>query len=312
MQISKIAIVGCGLIGGSLGSALRTSGFRGGITGSDTPEVLEKAVRLGAIDFAAPAIESAVQDADVVVLATPISSILALLPVVAKHAPAHALVTDTGSTKVEIVAKAKSVFSAPATATAAVAGDPAGASAHRRFLPGHPISGKERSGIEQADPYLFRGAKWVFTPIESQSDPPPSSPCTSLHTGWMELIRKIGASPVCMTPEEHDLVLAFTSHLPQLLSVALANTVLGEPRLNSADGGYSRVPYGGGLRDMTRLAKSDPVIWRDILATNGDNIRLALEEFQRQIGSLSSALSEQQLDQIEQSFRTASLISKLS
>jgi len=297
MQISKIAIVGCGLIGGSLGSALRTSGFRGGITGSDTPEVLEKAVRLGAIDFAAPAIESAVQDADVVVLATPISSILALLPVVAKHAPAHALVTDTGSTKVEIVAKAKSIF---------------GASAHRRFLPGHPISGKERSGIEQADPYLFRGAKWVFTPIESQSDPPPSSPCTSLHTGWMELIRKIGASPVCMTPEEHDLVLAFTSHLPQLLSIALANTVLGELRLDAGDGSYSRVPYGGGLRDMTRLAKSDPLVWRDILATNGNNIRRALEELQWQIGSLSSALSEQQLDQIEQSFRTASLISKLS
>jgi prephenate dehydrogenase len=309
MQISKIAIVGCGLIGGSLGSALRASGFRGSIAGSDTPEVLEKAVRLGAIDFAAPTVESAVQDADVIVLATPISSILALLPLVAEHAPAHALITDTGSTKVEIVAKAKSVFSTPATATAAVAGDPAGASAHRRFLPGHPISGKERSGIEQADPYLFRGAKWVFTPIES----PPATPSPApLHNSWMELIRKIGALPVCMTPEEHDLVLAFTSHLPQLLSIALANTVLGELRLDADDGSYSRVPYGGGLRDMTRLAKSDPVVWRDILATNGDNIRRALEEIQRQIGSLSSALSEQKLDRIQESFRTASLISKLS
>jgi prephenate dehydrogenase len=298
MQISKIAIVGCGLIGGSLGSALRASGFRGGIAGSDAPEVLEKAVRLGAIDFAAPTVGSAVQDADVIVLATPISSILALLPVVAEHAPAHALITDTGSTKVEIVAKAKDVF---------------GMSAHRRFLAGHPISGKERSGIEQADPYLFRGAKWVLTPIDAQSDTPPASPSpTSLHNGWMELIRKIGASPVCMTPEEHDLVLAFTSHLPQLLSVALANTVLGELRLDAAAGSYNGVPCGGGLRDMTRLAKSDPVLWRDILATNGDNIQRALEEVQRQIGSLSSALSEQKLDRIQQSFRTASLISKLS
>jgi prephenate dehydrogenase len=296
MQISKIAIVGCGLIGGSLGAALRTAGFRGGIAGSDAPEVLEKALRLGAIDCAAPAIESAVRDADVIVLATPISAILALLPVVAEHAPAQALVTDTGSTKVEIVAKAKRVF---------------GASAQRRFLPGHPISGKERSGIEQADPYLFRGAKWVFTPIDSKSDPP-SFPPTSLHAGWMELIRKIGASPVCMAPEEHDLVLAFTSHLPQLLSIALANTVLGELRLDAGDDGYSRVPCGGGLRDMTRLAKSDPLVWRDILATNRDNIRRALEEVQRQIGSLSSALSEDKLDQIQQSFRTASLISKLS
>jgi len=128
----------------------------------------------------------------------------------------------------------------------------------------------------------------------------------------MELIRKIGATPVCMTPEEHDLVLAFTSHLPQLLSIALANTVLGELRLDANDGSYSRVPYGGGLRDMTRLAKSDPVVWRDIFATNSDNIQRALEEIQRQIGSLSSALSEQKLDRIQESFRTASLISKLS
>jgi prephenate dehydrogenase len=296
MQISKIAIVGCGLIGGSLGAALRTAGFRGGIAGSDAPEVLEKALRLGAIDCAAPAIESAVRDADVIVLATPISAILALLPVVAEHAPSRALITDTGSTKVEIAAQATNVF---------------GAAAQRRFLPGHPISGKERSGIEQADPYLFRGAKWVFTPIDSKSDPP-SFPPTSLHAGWMELIRKIGASPVCMAPEEHDLVLAFTSHLPQLLSIALANTVLGELRLDAGDDGYSRVPCGGGLRDMTRLAKSDPLVWRDILATNRDNIRRALEEVQRQIGSLSSALSEDKLDQIQQSFRTASLISKLS
>jgi prephenate dehydrogenase len=298
MQISKIAIVGCGLIGGSLGSALRASGFRGGIAGSDAPEILEKALRLGAIDNAAPTVESAIQDADVIVLATPISSILALLPLVAEHAPVHALVTDTGSTKVEIVDKAKRVF---------------GASAHRRFLPGHPISGKERSGIEQADPYLFRGAKWVFTPIDAQpGTPPASSSPTSLHDGWMELICKIGAAPVCMTPEEHDLVLAFTSHLPQLLSIALANTVLGELRLDATAGSYNGVPYGGGLRDMTRLAKSDPVVWRDIFATNGDNIRRALEEVQRQIGSLSSALSEQKLDRIQQSFRTASLISKLS
>jgi len=242
------------------------------------------------------------------VLATPISSILALLPVVAEHAPAHALITDTGSTKVEIAAQAKRVFSAPATAKAAVAGDPAGATAHRRFLPGHPISGKERSGIEQADPYLFRGAKWVFTPIE---EPSPSSTPTSLHPGWMELIRKIGALPVCMTPEEHDRVLAFTSHLPQLLSVALANTVIGELGMDAgADG--KRVPFGGGLRDMTRLAKSDPLLWRDILATNGDNIRQALEEVQRQISNLSSALSERQLDHIQQSFAAAALIAKLS
>ena len=127
----------------------------------------------------------------------------------------------------------------------------------------------------------------------------------------MELIRKIGALPICMTAEEHDRVLAFTSHLPQLLSVALANTVIGELGSDAgADGKH--VPSGGGLRDMTRLAKSDPLLWRDILATNGDNIRQALEEVQRQISNLSSALAERQLDHIQQSFASASLIAKLS
>ncbi len=284
MQISKIAIVGCGLIGGSLGAALRTAGFRGGIAGSDAPEVLEKAVRLGAIDRAAPAIESAVRDADVIVLSTPISSILALLPVVAKHAPAQALITDTGSTKVEIVAQAK-----PETSSARPrSGD---------FCPA--IRFRARNARHRASRPLpvSRGKVGVHA-YRIAAGPSASSPApTSLHAGWMELIRKIGASPVCMTPAEHDLVLAFTSHLPQLLSIALANTVLGELRVDAGDDGYSRIPCGGGLRDMTRLAKSDPLVWRDILATNGDNIRRALAEIQRQIGSLSSALSEAQFDQ---------------
>ena len=100
MPIRKITIAGCGLIGGSLGSALRSAGFQGKITGCDQPEVLDKALRLGAIDEAEPTLQSAVGDADVVVLATPISAILALLPVVARSSPAHALITDTGSTKV--------------------------------------------------------------------------------------------------------------------------------------------------------------------------------------------------------------------
>ena len=126
------------------------------------------------------------------------------------------------------------------------------------------------------------------------------------------LIRGIGALPVCMQPEEHDLVLAFTSHLPQLLSIALANTVMEELRPDAGDGGYGKIPYGGGLRDMTRLAKSDPLMWRDILATNGENIRRALEELQRQISSLSSALAKENLEEIQQEFRAAARIAKLT
>lgn len=299
MPIDKVTILGCGLIGGSLGAALRTCGFAGSIVGYDAEAVLEKGLRLGAIDVAATSVESAVWQADVVVLATPISSIISLLPTVARHAPPESLVTDTGSTKAEIVAQAGNVF---------------GDSAALRFLPGHPISGKERAGVEQADPYLFRGAKWVFTPIDAKADFPGSAQCacTPRQAEWVELMRRIGATPTRMTPERHDLVLAFTSHLPQLLSVVLANTVLSELRPEAEEGGYSHVPYGGGLRDMTRLAKSDPLVWRDILATNTANIERALEELQRELNGLSLKLKERELDGVQRAFQSASAIGKLS
>jgi prephenate dehydrogenase len=106
-------------------------------------------------------------------------------------------------------------------------------------------------------------------------------------------------------------VLAFTSHLPQLLSIALANTVLQELGRQAGDGGPSCVPYGGGLRDMTRLAKSDPLLWRDILASNGENIRRALDEVQRQISSLRSALEEENLERVQEAFRAAARITEL-
>ncbi len=296
MSIRKITIAGCGLIGGSLGSALRSAGFPGTIIGCDQPQVLEKAMRLGAIDTAEPELERAVRDADLVVLATPISSILALLPAAARHAPPQTLFTDTGSTKAEIVRAAVALL---------------GASATERFLAGHPIAGKERSGIEQADPYLFRGAKWVFTPISARQRGAQELCASPLQAEWVELVRGIGALPVCMRPEEHDLVLAFTSHLPQLLSIALANTVLQELGRQAGGGGPSCAPYGGGLRDMTRLAKSDPLLWRDILASNGENIRRALDELQRQINSLHSALEEGKLERVQEAFRAAARITEL-
>jgi prephenate dehydrogenase len=158
----------------------------------------------------------------------------------------------------------------------------------------------------------------VFTPITPPLTNDASPPQTKTISAegyageWVKLIRGIGALPVCMQPEKHDLVLAFTSHLPQLLSIALSNTVLGELRPEAGDGGYGLIPCGGGLRDMTRLAKSDPLLWRDILATNGENIRRALDELQRQISSLRSALSEEKLEEIQQAFRAAAEIAKLS
>lgn len=295
MPLRKLTLVGCGLIGGSLGAAVRTAGFTGRVIGCDRPEVLDKALRLGAIDEAAPSLESGLADADVVVLATPISAILSLLPVAARHAPGSALITDTGSTKAEIARVAQTLW---------------GSTAGERCLPGHPISGKERSGVEQADPYLFRGSRWVFTPIaENSSASNAGTPCLSVRQQeWIEIIGRIGAEPLWMRPEEHDHALAFTSHLPQLLSTALANTVLTERRTDSAP----YWPHGGGLRDMTRLAKSDPLVWRDILASNRANIRRALDELRQQIDVMDSALAEERYEKICEAFRAGSEIAKLS
>jgi prephenate dehydrogenase len=291
MGIRRVAIVGCGLIGGSIGCALRASGFQGTIVGADTPQVLDKAFRLGAVDVAADTVERAVENADVIVLATPTASILKLLPKVANGVHGDALITDAGSTKAAIVKQAEEIFAERAP---------------QRFLAGHPIAGKERSGIEQADPELFRNAMWVFTPVESHG----TDAYTTVQLEWIELVRRIGAQPVFMTPERHDMLLAFTSHLPQLLSIALANTVLDEVRAHREDGG--RVPFGGGLRDMTRLAQSDARVWRDILATNSENIQQALEELQQRISALQAAISEEKLDRVEEAFRAASKISRLS
>lgn len=313
MAIHRIAIVGCGLIGGSIGCALRASGFKGAIAGNDAPAVLEDALRLGAIDAAEPSLERALRHADVIVLATPVSAILSLLPLMAKHAPPQALITDTGSTKAEIMARAKTIF---------------GDDAHHRFLPGHPIAGKERSGIKSADPDLFRSATWIFTPIAPPAESPaaPSAPgqspasapantapaFTKRQAGWIELVRRTGAQTVLMTAAEHDLMLAFTSHLPQLLSTALANTVLRELVGDAGPRGTGCIPAGRGLKDMTRLAHSDPRVWRDILATNSVNIQRAIADFQRQVEAVGAALKAKDFDEVEKVFQAAARISHLA
>ena len=267
MPFRTIGIVGVGLIGGSFGLAVRKAGFAGRILGVSSPRSLEEGLRVGAIDAGA-ALEEAAGESDLLFLSHPIRRILEQIPHIAEAAKPGALVTDAGSTKVEIARAAASAFAGKGS----------------EFLPGHPMAGKEGRGAAIADADLYRGATWALTPLREGPD---SAAVTELR-GWLE---RIGAVARTVTPEAHDRIVALTSHLPQAVSTALASC-LGE----ALPGGDALHLAGGGLRDMTRLAGSSYAIWADIFETNRDNVRAALEAllaelegFRRELGSAAIA-----------------------
>ncbi len=273
MAIETVTIVGVGLIGGSFGLALRAAGFRGRILGVSSPRTVEAAIAKGAIERGA-ALEEAVPESDLVYLAQPISRILTLLPEVRELTPPHALVTDAGSTKGEIVTRAEELFS----------GRP-------WFVGGHPMAGKEQRGVELADADLFRDATYVLTPPKARL---PDEPVVREFAGW---ITKIGAKPVVLSAEAHDRVVAWTSHLPQLLSTALASAMADE-----LPGDEHLEIAGPGLHDMTRLAESPYEIWKDILATNTSNVEQALTAYLEKLERFREGLHKEGL---EEEFRSA-------
>jgi prephenate dehydrogenase len=266
MKIQTVSILGVGLIGGSFGLALRAAGFAGRILGVSSPRTIDSAVRFGAIDAGMP-LSEAVAAADLVYLAQPIGRILDLLPEVARHASPGCLVTDAGSTKRAIVARAAEVFAEGPW-----------------FLGGHPMAGKAQRGVELAEADLFAGAVYVLTPQDGRL---PDTPVVQEFVAW---IRKIGATPSVLAPDVHDQVVTWTSHLPQLVSSALALSVSGH--LDDAE--HLKIA-GPGLRDMTRLAESSYAIWRDILSTNGDNLQRALHEFISRLKHFSDHLGTSDL-----------------
>jgi prephenate dehydrogenase len=258
-----VAIVGTGLIGASFGLALKSAGFGGRILGVSSAPAIKDALSRGAIDEAAPLLE-AVAAADLVFLSQTIDRILSTLPLIAPCLRPEALVTDAGSTKTEIVSRAASSL------------------APHQFLGGHPMAGKEQRGAAHACADLFRYRTWILTP----SDPDQlDSPAAQEFAGW---IGKIGALPLILSPEEHDRVVALTSHLPQLLSTALAATLAGQ----LTDPGHFRAG-GPGLADMTRLAGSSYEIWREILATNTSAIDSALSACIAKLDGLRAGLTSE-------------------
>ena len=240
----RIGIVGLGLIGGSIALAARQVWPAGLVIGVDRKDVLERAMVLHAIDVAAddPVV---LADADLVILAAPIQQNLEILETLSDNVVNAAIVTDTGSTKRAIVDAAKAL---PSRLT---------------FIGGHPLGGAARGGIEHARPDLFKGRPWLFTPAKAHD----SEALQRLKTFAVGL----GSVPRVLSPDDHDRLLAFISHLPQLTVSALMHVV------GQATGQEGLSLSGRGLQDTTRLAASPADIWKEVCATNADEVGAALE-----------------------------------
>jgi prephenate dehydrogenase len=256
--MNTVAIFGVGLIGGSFALAIRQAGFTGRILGVSSDLTIRAALALHVIDEALPAAEAARQ-ADLLYLAQPIHRIIESLGELDEWVKPGALITDAGSTKRTIVDRASQVIS------------------RAQFLGGHPMAGRERRGVEAADPGLFRGRPYVLTP---QSAAELESQAVREFLGW---IPRIGSFPVVLSPDEHDRTVAFTSHLPQLISTALAATLDGRPEPQTG-------VYGPALVDSTRLALSSFEIWSDIFDTNRHQIVVALDAYLAKLESFRKAL----------------------
>jgi prephenate dehydrogenase len=255
-----VAIVGFGLIGGSISLAIRDRWPSVRIAAVDRPSVLAHAAGSGAFDRAAQGVTD-LGGADLVVLAAPIEQNLRLLPEVAAHIGDGALITDVGGTKQDIV-----------RAAAAMTG------ARAPFVGGHPIGGAERGGFAFARADLFRGRPWILTPGESAA--------VDCVERLVAFTASLGARPTTMDPGEHDRLMAFLSHLPQLTVSALMD-VVGEA---TASTGLRLA--GRGLLDSTRLASSPPDIWREVCAANAGDIGLALDQLIARLQHLRAGLTD--------------------
>ncbi|MGA2252180.1 prephenate dehydrogenase [Terracidiphilus sp.] len=273
-MISRIAILGTGLLGASTGVALRASGFSGSITGwNRSKEGAQTALDLGAIDSIAPDAIAAAREAQVIVLAPPIFATLDLMEQLAPALTPDHLITDVGSTKAQITAAAARLYNAP--------GKPA-------FLPGHPMAGKERGGAELADGNLFRNAVWIFT------DNPDAqrTPQAAAHVeDWRTLVVAMGSRILDLDPIRHDDLVAWVSHLPQFTATALSALLEEEV----GDAPELKDVGGRGLREMTRLGASPFSMWRDIAHTNSAAIERALLKLEQHLAHIRENLRTPEL-----------------
>ena len=254
-RLKTLAVIGVGLIGGSLAMALRRAGAVSTIVGFDRDSAaLQRATELGVIDVAAGSVSEAAKGADLVVVAVPVRAIGSVLHDVALSMDAGAVVTDVGSTKGEVLRAGKHELR----------------ERFARFVPGHPIAGRETSGVDAATADLFRNVRVVLTPGEDAA------------VDAVEVVRgaweAAGARVATMAAADHDRIFAAISHLPHLLSFALVSEIAA--RENSAELlGFA----AGGFRDFTRIAASSPEMWRDIALQNREALLAELDRYGAQL-----------------------------
>jgi prephenate dehydrogenase len=269
----RAAILGTGLIGGSFGLALRKYVPEIRVAGWDKEPVVHEAAALGAVqEVYFRDVQHALDGADLVYIALPIGATLDVLQDVLRHAAPNALVTDACSTKLRISERAAEILTQRA---------PAGPV----FLPGHPMAGKEASGVANASAELFRDAAYALIGENSVQQEP-------RVRAFVKLLERIGARPVWLGARQHDYAVALVSHLPQLAAVALASFLY--DRLD--ENGLPITLAGPGLRDSLRLAGSSYATWRDILLTNREFLAPVLELFARHLDELREKLSSRDLE----------------
>lgn len=269
-HFGTVVIVGVGLIGGSLGMALKSRRLAQTVIGvGRSAERLGTALALGAIDRGVTRLDEAANGADIVVLCTTVGHILATLPETLALAKPGALVTDVGSTKAAIVR------------AAAGAAD---------FVGGHPMAGSEQTGVEAATPLLFEEATWAITPAET-TDPA----AVSLLERFAQ---SVGATTLLLAPDTHDAMLAVTSHLPHVLASALMRQAFQTSQAYP----QTRQLTAGSFNDGTRVAASSPEIWRDVCLSNRDALLQALQAFRGELDTLETAVESRDAAQIEAFF----------
>ena len=279
-MIERISILGTGLLGTSVGLALRAAGFHGSITGwNRSPEGAQLALSMGAIDSIAAGPLQMARESQVVLLAVPIYATLDYMEKLSGILGPEHLVTDVGSTKGQITEAAGRLFNTPERAA---------------FLPGHPMAGKERGGAALGDANLFRGAVWLFTDDQTWQRSPHS---TELVKGWREWVAAMGSKILDLDPTRHDELVAWVSHLPQFVATALSALLEEEV----GDAPELKDVGGRALREMTRLGASPYSMWRDIALTNTESVQATLLAFEQRLAHLRENLRTPELrDEFEQ------------
>ena len=276
-MINRLAVIGVGLIGASLALALKQAAAVGHVVGCGRSEKnLQKGIELGVIDSYTTSIAEAARSADVVMLAVPLGAMQMAFEQILDSVGEHTIITDAGSAKGSVVKVARTVLGNRIS----------------QFVPGHPIAGAEKSGVEAGLADLYQDRRVILTPIES-TDPEAIDKIVGM---W----QRCGAIIEYLDVEHHDKVLAATSHLPHMLAYALVNYL---SNLNDHDEIFKYA--AGGFRDFTRIASSDPVMWRDVCISNGDALETLIEGFKEELDEVSRAIRSRDSDRLLELFSTA-------